>query len=94
MLLTKTDPLLMDTEERYRYWKDQVRFLRDCRVWVDEHADRIETRQRYYGDVDPDSIQAVNERVHSVTSDLDHAQRQVAYWHRALYDMTRIHQEV
>jgi hypothetical protein len=94
MQLTKTDPLVMGTEERYRYWKDQVRFLRDCQEWVGEHAQHIHDRQRYYGDVDPDSIQAVNERVHSLASDLDHAQRQVACWHRALYDMTRIHQEV
>ncbi|GAG46645.1 unnamed protein product, partial [marine sediment metagenome] len=46
MQLTETDPLVMNTDERYRYWKDQVRWLRDCQVWVDEHADRINIRQR------------------------------------------------
>ena len=94
MQLTKTDPLVMSTDERYRYWKDQVRFLRDCRGWVDEHAQRIHDRQRYYGDVNPDSIEAVDARQHDIAADFDHAQRQVAYWSRALYDMTRLHKEV
>lgn len=85
----KESPVVTATDERYRYWKSQLRFLRDCQEWVGQHAQSIRIRQRYFGDVDPDSIEAVNERERIVEADINHAMRQVAYWHRALYDETR-----
>jgi hypothetical protein len=67
-------------EERWNYWTDEKEVLKANLSFLKETQHAANTRNYYFGDVDPMSTATIIRQIAFFTDELDHAQRQVAYW--------------